>query len=56
MKEIIKIKTTKEIADGICSRTNPKHELIEKALIEFAKLHVKEVLLSNLDNSLTKIK
>ena len=39
-----KILTAEEFASGICSKTNPKHELITKALKEFARLHVKAAI------------
>lgn len=38
------IPTAEELANGICSRTNPKNQLIVEALINFAKLHVEAAL------------
>ncbi len=44
MSNISKLPETQDIADGICSRTNPKNELIKIALLRFAKLHVEAAL------------
>lgn len=38
------MKTAQDYADGICSITNPKNQLIKEALIKFAKLHVEAAL------------
>lgn len=45
MPNISKLPDAQDIADGICSRTNPKNELIKTALLGFAKLHVEAALL-----------
>lgn len=44
MSNISKLPEAQDIADGICSRTNPKNELIKTALLGFAKLHVEAAL------------
>lgn len=44
MPNISKLPDAQDIADGICSRTNPKNELIKTALLGFAKLHVEAAL------------
>lgn len=42
MSNISKLPEAQDIADGICSKINPKNELIKTALLEFTKLHIKE--------------
>lgn len=49
MPNISKLPDAQDIADGICSRINPKNELIKTALLGFAKLHVEAALKNCLD-------
>jgi len=44
MTNISKLPEAQDIADGICSRINPKNKLIKTALLGFAKLHVEAAL------------
>lgn len=44
MSKVSKLPEAQDIADGICSRINPKNGLIKTALLGFAKLHVEAAL------------
>ena len=44
MSKYSKLPEAQDIADGICSRLNPKNELIKIALLKFAGIHSQAAL------------